>query len=116
MSYNVALQSLLIQGASGLEKPSLLPILTGQLTPTLLYIGMEDTSTDEVIPSVTSYSKSPSPVVRVPTSSKPGPFSESKSTDLKDLDSQDLLEEKSEAYPVSFKTNFVYFRIVHLTT
>jgi hypothetical protein len=61
----------------------------------------EDTSTDEVIPSVTSYSKLPSPVVRVPTSSKPGP------TDKEE-------EEKSEADSVSFKTNFVYFRIVHL--
>ena len=54
-----------------------------------------DTSTDEVIPSVTSYSNSPSPVV--PTSPKPKPFSESKPRDLfiKDLDSQDVLEEES---------------------
>src|SRR5262249_32318696 len=59
----------------------------------------EDTSTDEeVIPSVSSYSNSPSPVVPVPTSPKPDPFSESKPRDLsiKDLDSQDILEEKSE--------------------
>src|SRR5215469_4217365 len=59
----------------------------------------EDTSTDEeVIPSVTSYSNSPSPVVPVPTS--PKPFSESKSKprdlSIKDLDSQDVLEEESE--------------------
>ncbi len=59
----------------------------------------EDTSTDEeVILSVTSYSDSPSPVVPVPTSSKPQLFSESKPRDLliKDPDSQDVLEEKSE--------------------
>jgi len=57
----------------------------------------EDTSTDEeVVPSVTSYSNSPSPVV--PTSLKPEPFSESKPRDLliKDPDSQDVLEEESE--------------------
>ncbi len=55
------------------------------------------TSTDEVIPSVT-YSNSPSPVVPVPTSPNPEPFSESKPRDLsiKDLDSQDVLEEESE--------------------
>ena len=56
----------------------------------------EDTSTDEeVIPSVTSYFNSPSPVVPVPISPKLEPFSESKPRDLfiKDPDSQDVLEE-----------------------
>jgi hypothetical protein len=57
----------------------------------------EDTSADEVIPSVTSYFNSPSPVVPVPTSPKPEPFSESKARNLfiKDPDSQHVLEEES---------------------
>ncbi len=51
----------------------------------------EDNSTDEeVIPSVTSYSNSPSPVV--PTSPKSKP----RDLFIKDLDSQDVLEEESE--------------------
>ena len=61
----------------------------------------EDTSTDEkVIPSVTSYSNSPSPVVQVPISPKQESFPEPKSKDpdlfIKDPDSQDVLEEEPE--------------------
>ena len=62
------------------------------------FLGEHTSTYEEVIPSVTSYSNSSSPVVPVPTSPNPEPFSESKPRDLliKDPDSQDVLEEESE--------------------
>jgi predicted transcriptional regulator len=62
------------------------------------FLGEDNSTDDEVIPSVTSYSNSPSPEVPVPTSPKQERFPEPKSEDLfiKDPDSQDVLEEESE--------------------